>query len=182
MVKHYEKGKALHEKILEGVNTLADNVASTLGPKGRNVILYRKDGSPIVTKDGVTVAQFVELTDPIKNVGAQIIKQASSQTNQNAGDGTTTSTVLAREILSKAQKYLAAGSSPIELKRGLDKAVDLIVGNLKGMSTLVSSVEDIEHIATVSANGDEQIGKLISMAVDQAGKDGAITVEAAKSL
>ena len=182
MTKHYEKGKALHEKIIQGVNILADNVASTLGPRGRNVILYKKDGIPIVTKDGVTVAEFVELKDPIQNVGAQIIKQASSQTNQNAGDGTTTSTVLAREILSKAQKYLAAGSSPIELKRGLDKAVELIVGNLKSMSTLVTSAEDIRHIATVSANGDEGIGKLISMAVDQAGKDGAITVEAAKSL
>lgn len=112
MTKQFQHGNQLHEKILNGVNKLADNVASTLGPKGRNVILHKKGGNPVVTKDGVTVAKFVEFEDPFENVGAQIIKQAADQTNTNAGDGTTTSTVLARDILNKAQKYLAAGTSP----------------------------------------------------------------------
>lgn len=182
MTKQFQHGNQLHEKILKGVNTLADNVASTLGPKGRNVILHKKGGNPIVTKDGVTVATFVEFDDPFENVGAQIIKQAAAQTNANAGDGTTTSTVLARDILNKAQKYLTAGTSPVELKRGMDKAVKKIVSNLESMSTPVRSREDIEHIATISANGDETIGKLIAMAVDSAGSDGSVTVEEGKSV
>jgi len=182
MTKEYSSGSDLSRKILHGVDTLADNVAATLGPRGRNVILQTKGGTPIVTKDGVTVAEFVELDDPIENVGAQIVKQASSQTNSDAGDGTTTATVLARSILTQAQGHLAAGASPIELKRGIDKAVHVVVENLKEMSSQVTSIEDIEHIATVSANGDTSIGKLIATAVDQVGKDGAITVEEARSL
>ena len=182
MTKNYASGKTLHEKILKGVNTLADNVASTLGPRGRNVILQKNDGNPVVTKDGVTVANFVELEDPIENVGAQIIKQAASYTNTNAGDGTTTSTVLAREMLNKAQRYLAAGSSPIELKRGIDKAVAAIVDRLADLSRPVESDEDIRHIATISANGDTSIGDMIAMAVDKVGANGAITVEEGKTM
>ena len=182
MTKQYQHGNQLHEKILKGVNTLADNVATTLGPKGRNVILHKKGGKPIITKDGVTVAKFVEFEDHFENVGAQIIKQAADQTNTNAGDGTTTSTVLARDILNKAQKYLAAGTSPIELKRGMDKAVKQITQNLESLSTPVRSRDDIEHIATISANGDTTIGKLIAMAVDSAGNDGSVTVEEGKSV
>ena len=182
MSKEYCSQTELHKKILEGVDILADNVASTLGPRGRNVILQEKGKRPITTKDGVTVAKFVELDDPMQNVGAQILKQASEQTNSKAGDGTTTSTVLARAILTQAQRYLIAGVSPIELKRGIDKAVEAIVEKLKDMASPITSEEDINHIATISANGDETIGKLISMAVDQAGKDGAISIEEARSL
>ena len=182
MTKQYCSQTELHKKILEGVDILADNVASTLGPRGRNVILQQKGKRPITTKDGVTVARFVELDDPMQNVGAQILKQASEQTNSKAGDGTTTSTVLARAILKQAQRYLIAGVSPIELKRGVDKAVATIVEKLKDMSSPITSEDDINHIATISANGDETIGKLISMAVDQAGKDGAISIEEARSL
>jgi len=182
MTKQYCSQTELHKKILEGVDILADNVASTLGPRGRNVILQQKGKRPITTKDGVTVAKFVELDDPMQNVGAQILKQASEQTNSKAGDGTTTSTVLARAILTQAQRYLIAGVSPIELKRGIDKAVEAIVEKLEDMSSPIASEEDIAHIATISANGDRTIGKLISMAVDQAGKDGAISIEEARSL
>ena len=182
MTKQYCSQTELHKKILEGVDILADNVASTLGPRGRNVILQQKDQRPITTKDGVTVAKFVELDDPMQNVGAQILKQASEQTNNNAGDGTTTSTVLARAILKQAQRYLTAGVSPIEIKRGVDKAVEAVVARLKDMASPITSEEDIAHIATISANGDQTIGKLIAMAVDQAGKDGAISIEEARSL
>jgi chaperonin GroEL len=182
MSRHYESGAGLNKKILDGVNKLADSVASTLGPKGRNVILYQKGGTPIITKDGVTVAKFIEFDDPFENVGAQIIKQAAQSTNTNAGDGTTTSTVLAREILVQAQKYLATGVSPIELKRGMDKAVTEIVKNLDELSIPVSSLQDIKHIATISANGDETIGELVATAIDLVGKDGSITIEESKSL
>ena len=123
MTKKFCSDSPLHDGILRGVNTLADNVASTLGPRGRNVILHKKDCNPIITKDGVTIASFVELEDPFENAAAQIIKQAASQTNDDAGDGTTTATVLARAILNRSQKYLNAGVSPVELKRGMDKAV-----------------------------------------------------------
>ena len=183
MSRKYESDLKLQQKILKGVNILADNVASTLGPRGRNVILHdRGKGNPIITKDGVTVAKFIELEDPFENVGAQIIKQAAAKTNSEAGDGTTTSTVLARAILNKAQKYLIAGAPPIELKKGIDKAVAAIVNNLKEISTPITSEEDIAHIATISANGDSTIGKLIATAADLVGKDGAITIEEAHSL
>ena len=182
MTKHYCSKVELQEKILAGVNKLADNVASTLGPRGRNVILAAKTGSPIVTKDGVTVANFVELDDPIENVGAQIIKQAAAETNSAAGDGTTTSTVLARALFREAQKYLATGASPVEMKRGMDKALTCVLTNLDELSSPISSQDDIEHIATISANGDKTIGKIVATAVDSVGKDGAITVEEARSL
>lgn len=183
MNKHYENGLSLSQKLLKGVDTLADNVGSTLGPKGRNVILYhREEDIPVITKDGVTVAKFIELDDPIENVGAQIVKQAAEQTASTAGDGTTTSTVLARAIIKEAQKYIIAGSSPIELKRGMDQAVEVITNNLKDLSRPVRTKEDIQHVATISANGDRAIGTLIAEAVDAVGKDGAVIIEEANSL
>ena len=181
MSKQYADSEELQKKILAGVNKLADNVAATLGPKGRNVILARKDSNPIVTKDGVSVAKFIDFEDPFENAAAQLIKQAAAETNNLAGDGTTTSTVLARAIYCKSQKYLLAGSSPVDLKRGMDKAVKEVVKKIEEMSRPVESKEDVEHVATISANGDTVIGRLISEAADQAGNDGAITVQEAKS-
>lgn len=181
MTKHYGSGSDMNERIMNGVNILADNVASTLGPRGRNVILQEKSKRPIVTKDGVTVADFIDLEDPIENAGAQIIKQAAAQTNIDAGDGTTTATVLARSILNTAQKYVSSGAPPIELKRGMEKAMEAILDRLDEMSQPIKSEEDIAHVASISANNDNQIGKLIANAVSSAGKDGAITVEEARS-
>ena len=182
MSKIYANNRELQEKILSGVNTLANNVASTLGPKGRTVLLRSKEGKPIITKDGVTVAKFVDLEDPFENAAAQTIKQVAAQTNSVAGDGTTTSTVLARALVSKAHKYIVAGASTVELKRGMDKACKEIVTKLEDLSRSVATNEDIEHIATISANGDKAIGKMIAMAADQAGMDGAISVEAGRAL
>jgi len=180
--KVYESDQALHHKILEGVNILTDNVASTLGPKGRNVILHQKDRNPIITKDGVTVANFVDFDDPVKNLGAQIIKQASQETNNVAGDGTTTATVLTRGILCAAQKFISSGVPPNEIKKGIEQAVKLICEKLGDMSSPISTEEDIQHVASISANGDKTIGKMIATAVDAIGKDGTITVEEGRSI
>jgi len=182
-MKHYSNGQELNTKILTGINKLTDYVSTTLGPKGRNVILFHKEqGIPVITKDGVTVAKFVDFEDPIENVGAQIVKQAAEQSASKAGDGTTTATVLTRAILQKAQRYLTAGVSPTEIKRGMDKATEMIVERLKDMSTPIRSQEDIQHIATISANNDTSIGTLIATAVDSAGKDGSVLVEEARSI
>lgn len=180
--KLYENNSTLNEKILAGVNTLADNVASTLGPRGRNVLLHEDGKLPTITKDGVTVAQFVELPDPFENAAAQVLKQAASMTNTSAGDGTTTATVLARGIMNAAQKHIAAGASPIEIQRGLEKVVSSLKANLKEQAKPVQSLDDILHIATISANGDSSLGRLVATAVDQAGKDGAINIEEARSV
>ena len=180
-LKQFQNGKKLQTHILDGVNKLADVVGSTLGPKGRNVLLHKKGGNPIITKDGVTVAKFVDFDNPFENAGAQLIKQVASQTANLAGDGTTTSTILARAILNSAQKYVSAGVSPIDLKRGMDKGLEVVVGRLREISRPIETQEDIEHIATISANNDQSIGKLISMAVEQAGHDGSISVEDGKS-
>lgn len=182
MSKVYSSNSTLNEKILKGVDTLADNVAATLGPKGRNVILKTKEGNPVITKDGVTVAKFVELDDPFENLGAQVIKQASQVTNNNAGDGTTTATVLAREIVRQAQKYIAAGASPVEIKRGMDEAVEVVIDKVTEMAIPIRSEEEIANVATISANGDNKIGSLIAMAVSQVGKDGGISIQAGKSM
>ena len=182
MTKHYDSGASLGEKVLRGVNQLTDNVASTLGPRGRNVILQEPGGNPVITKDGVTVAQFVNFEDPFENAAAAVIKQAAAQTNSQAGDGTTTATVLARAVLTESQRYIASGASPIELKRGMDSAVSAIVATLKEMAVDISSVEDIANVASLSANNDRTIGDLIATAVDKAGKNGAITIEEARSL
>jgi len=179
--KKFQDGLRLQTQILKGINNLADVVGSTLGPKGRNVLLHKKDINPVITKDGVTVAKFIDFEDPFENAGAQLIKQVASQTNHVAGDGTTTSTILARALVNGAHKYITAGANPIDLKRGMDKAADAIVSNLKSLSRPIESQEDIEHIATIAANNDSTIGKLISTAVEQAGHDGSITVEDGRS-
>lgn len=181
MSKEYCNGRSLSEKVLNGANVLADNVISTLGPKGRNVILY-DGGKPVITKDGVTVANFVELSDPFENLGVQVLKQASQQTAAQAGDGTTTSIVLARAILREAQKYITAGVSPIDIKRGMDEAAENVVSIISDFAVPISSEQEIEAIATISANNDHSIGKLIATAVDKVGKDGAITIEEARSM
>ena len=181
MTKQYESSRKLNEKIMTGVNKLADAVGTTLGPRGRNVIIKQNKMKPIITKDGVTVAKFVDLEDPFENLGAQVIKQASEETNTSAGDGTTTATILARGILDKAQSHLVSGISPIEMKRGIDLAVENVVAELKERAKPVSSREEIEQIATISANGDKGIGKIIGSAVDAVGKDGAISIQEAKS-
>ena len=182
MSKIYSSNEELTAKIAAGINKLADNVASTLGPRGRNVILQKKDGKPIVTKDGVTVAEFVELDDPFENVGAQIIKQASRVTNAEAGDGTTTATVLARAIYANARQLIASGHAPIQVKRSIDQTVEEIVEKLGELSKPISSIEDVRHIARISSNNDPTIGDLIARAVESVGKDGSITGEEARSL
>ena len=181
MSRDYDDNQTLQQKIINGANVLADNVASTLGPRGRNVLLKEKDKQPFITKDGVTVAYFVALDDPFEDAGAQIIRQAAIETNNTAGDGTTTSTVLARAILRESQPFIASGVSPIELQRGIDIAVREVSANLEKMAQPVSSTEDIEHIATISANNDNSIGHLIALAVDRVGQDGSITIEESRS-
>ena len=183
MQKHYKQGSPLNQEIVKGVNILADNVAATLGPRGRTVALFHKEqGVPVLTKDGVTIADFIDLEDPFQNLGAQVIKQAAKQTVETAGDGTTTSTVLARAILTEGQRYLTSGVSPVELQRGINKAVDALVTELDDLSKPIETVDDIKHIATISANNDSSIGTLISTAVDKAGKDGSVIVEEARSM
>lgn len=182
MKKIYDNGQSLNGKIVSGVNKLADAVSCTLGPKGRNVIIHNKGKNPVISKDGVTVSSAVVFEDPFENVGAQVLKQAAAVTATEAGDGTTTSTVLARAIVNQAQKYIIAGASPTDLKRGMEAAAAKIVSKMKEISKPVTSLTDVENIATISANGDSKIGKLISTAVDKVGKDGAVTIEEGKSL
>ena len=182
MTTQLSHGTELRNKVLDGVNTLADYVATTLGPKGQNVLIHQKDRRPFVTKDGVTVAQNVNFEDPHMNAGAEVVKQVSSMTNSEAGDGTTTSTVLAREILVQANKHIASGTAPIEIKRGLEQCLSDAVQIIEEISEPISSAEDIKHIATISANNDEIIGTLVATAVDKVGKNGSITVEEARSL
>lgn len=183
MHREYDDGPSLHKKIIEGVDVLADNVASTLGPKGRNVLLREKGKPPFITKDGVTVSRFVKLEDPFMDAAAQVIKEASERTNTNAGDGTTTATVLSRAILKNAHKHLINDySSVVEIKRGIDKATEEICSRLDELATPVQSKDDIEHIAIISANNDAAIGTLISNAVEAVGKDGSITIQEAGSL
>jgi chaperonin GroEL len=182
MSRAYDDNQTLQQKIITGANKLADNVASTLGPRGRSVLLQEKGQEPFITKDGVTVAAFVACEDPFENAAAQIIKQAAVETNSTAGDGTTTATVLARAILRESQRFIAAGASPTELQRGIILAAKEVARNLKEVATPVASLTDIEHIATISANNDHSIGKLISLAVDRVGQDGSITIEESRSL
>jgi len=168
-------------KMKKGVDILANAVKVTLGPKGRNVVLEKKFGSPSITKDGVTVAKEIELEDPIENMGAQMLKEVASKTADVAGDGTTTATVLAQSIITEGLKNVAAGANPMDLKRGIDKAVDLVIANLKKQSqTVGNDTKKIEQVASVSANNDAEIGKLIAEAMQKVGKDGVITVEEAR--
>jgi len=169
-------------KIVAGVNILADAVKITLGPKGRNVVLERSFGAPTVTKDGVSVAKEIELKDRFENMGAQMLKEVASKTSDVAGDGTTTATVLAQSIVQEGMKFVAAGMNPMDLKRGIDKAVDAVVEELKKISKPCTTSKEIAQVGAISANADEQIGKIIADAMDKVGKEGVITVEDGKSL
>jgi chaperonin GroEL len=169
-------------KLVEGVNLLANAVKVTLGPKGCNVVLERTFGAPIVTKDGVSVAKEIELADKLQNIGAQLVKEVASRTSDAAGDGTTTATVLAQAIVREGQKYVAAGLNPLDLKRGIDKAVIAAIDELKKISKPTTTSKEIAQVATISANGEESIGQRIAEAIDRVGKEGVITVEDGKSL
>ena len=170
------------EAILKGVNTLADAVKVTLGPKGRNVVIEKSFGSPTITKDGVTVAKEIELENRFENMGAQMVKEVASKTSDVAGDGTTTATVLAQAIFREGAKLVAAGNNPMEIKRGIDKAVEAVVADLKKLSKTTKDPKEIAQVGTISANGDATIGKIISDAMEKVGKEGVITVEEAKGL
>jgi len=180
MAKDIFFDSAARDSLKKGVDTLADAVKVTLGPKGRNVILDKKFGAPSVTKDGVSVAKEIELEEPIENMGAQLLKEVASKTADDAGDGTTTATVLAQAIFNHGIKNVAAGANPMDIRRGVDKAVAHIVDGLRAQSKEISTNDEIEQVATVSANNSSEVGKMISEAMDKVGKDGVITVEEAK--
>jgi chaperonin GroEL len=174
--------QAARDAILRGVRVLSDAVAVTLGPKGRNVVIEKSFGSPTVTKDGVTVAKEIDLENKFENMGAQMVKEVASKTSDSAGDGTTTATVLARSIYEEGLKLVAAGHSPMELKRGIDRAVEAVVAELKKLSKPTKDKKEIAQVGTISANGDETIGNIIADAMEKVGKEGVITVEEGKSL
>jgi len=182
MAKEIKYDQAVRESLLRGVNTLADAVRVTLGPKGRNVILEKSFGSPTVTKDGVTVAKEIEIEDRFENMGAQMLKEVASKTSDVAGDGTTTATVLAQSIYREGAKLVAAGHNPMELKRGIEKAVEVVVEELKKLSKPTKDQKEIAQVGTISANNDETIGNIIAEAMGKVGKEGVITVEEAKSM
>ena len=175
-------GSDARHRMVEGVNILANAVKVTLGPKGRNVVLERSFGAPTVTKDGVSVAKEIELKDKLQNMGAQMVKEVASKTSDNAGDGTTTATVLAQAIVREGMKYVAAGMNPMDLKRGIDKAVTALVEELKKASKPTTTSKEIGQVGSISANSDESIGMIIAEAMDKVGKEGVITVEDGKSL
>src|SRR3989454_4447055 len=175
-------GSDAREKVLQGMNILADAVTVTLGPKGRNVVLEKSFGAPNVTKDGVTVAKEIELEDKFENIGAQMVKEVASKTSDVAGDGTTTATILARAIYTEGMKMVAAGHDPMTLKRGIDRAVEVVVGQLKELSKQTKDRKEIAQVGTISANNDATIGEIIAEAMQKVGKEGVITVEEAKGL
>ena len=177
MAKDVKFGDSARQKLISGVNVLADAVKVTLGPKGRNVILDKSFGAPTVTKDGVSVAKEIELEDRFENMGAQMVKEVASQTSDVAGDGTTTATVLAQSILNEGLKSVAAGMNPMDLKRGIDKAVAALVTEVGNLSTPCTDSKAIAQVGTISANSDEQVGEIIAEAMDKVGKEGVITVE-----
>jgi len=180
MAKEITFDTSARDRIKRGVDKLANAVKVTLGPKGRNVILDKKFGAPTVTKDGVSVAKEIELKDPIENMGAQLVKEVASKTADAAGDGTITATVLAQSIYAHGIKNVASGANPMDLKRGIDKAVIAVVENLKKQSKNIKGSQEITQVATISSNNDTEIGKMIATAMDKVGKDGVITVEEAK--
>ena len=182
MAKQLQYSEQARGSILRGVNKLADAVKATLGPKGRNAILDKKFGAPTITKDGVTVAKEIELADPYENMGAQLVKEVASKTSDVAGDGTTTATVLAQAIYREGVRNITAGGNPMEIKRGIDKAVEAVIEELKTLSKPCQSKKEIAQIGSISANNDSTIGDLIAEAMDKVGKDGVITVEEAKSM
>ena len=180
-IKNLNYSVDAREKIKKGVDKLADAVRSTLGPCGRNVLIEKQDGASFSTKDGVSVAKEIHLKDPVENMGAQVIKEVSMKAAKHAGDGTTTATVLAATMYSEGLKYITAGSNPVELKRGMDKAVEAVVNNLREMSKDVSTNEEIKQVATISANNDNSVGGIIAEAMDSVGKNGIIEVEQSKT-
>ncbi|HKK28619.1 MAG TPA: chaperonin GroEL, partial [Gemmatimonadota bacterium] len=182
MAKDLEFDTAARQRLKAGVDKLARAVKVTLGPKGRNVVLEKKFGSPTITKDGVTVAKEVELEDPIENLGAKMVKEVATKTSDTAGDGTTTATVLAQAIFREGLKSVTAGVNPMALKRGIDSAVEKVVDNLHGVSIETTGKKEIAQVAAISANNDPEIGELIADAMEKVGKDGVITVEEAKGL
>ena len=170
------------DRMLKGVNTLADAVKVTLGPKGRNVVLDKSFGAPRITKDGVTVAKEIELEDKLENMGAQMVKEVASRTNDEAGDGTTTATVLAQAIVREGLKQVAAGLNPMDLKRGIDLATSKVVGEIKKMARDVKDSDEVAQVGTISANGEAEIGQQIADAMQKVGNEGVITVEENKGL
>jgi chaperonin GroEL len=180
MAKNIQFDTEGRDRLKRGVDKLANAVKVTLGPKGRNVIIDKKFGAPSITKDGVTVAKEIELRDPIENMGAQLVKEVASKTADQAGDGTTTATVLAQAIYTAGSKNVAAGANPMDLKRGIDKAVLAVVANLKSQSKPIANSAEIAQVGTISANNDAEIGKMIADAMDKVGKEGVITVEEAR--
>src|SRR5499425_1476623 len=180
--KDVKFGGDARARMLRGVDILADSVKVTLGPKGRNVLLDKSYGAPRITKDGVTVAKEIELENKFENLGAQMVKEVASKTSDTAGDGTTTATMLAQAIFREGAKMVAAGHNPMELKRGMEKAVEKIVDALKKLSKPTKGQKDVAQIGTISANGDEFIGKIIADAMEKVGKEGVITIEEAKSM
>jgi chaperonin GroEL len=182
MAKQLLFNEDARKKLLSGVEQIAKAVKVTLGPCGRMVMLDKKYGSPVITKDGVSVAKEIELKDPYENMGAQFVREVASKTNDDAGDGTTTATVLAYAMVREGVKSVAAGMTPIELKRGMDKAVKLVVEEVKKNAKPVKGADDITHIATISANNDPEIGKMLADAISKVGKDGVITVEESKNM
>ncbi|MEA5146814.1 MAG: TCP-1/cpn60 chaperonin family protein, partial [Candidatus Limiplasma sp.] len=181
MAKQLKYGEEARRALQKGVDQLADTVKITLGPKGRNVVLDKKFGAPLITNDGVTIAKEIDLEDPFENMGAQLLKEVATKTNDVAGDGTTTATLLAQAIIREGLRNLAAGANPMVLKRGLESAVNTAVEGLRSQSQPITSKQAIAQVASISA-GDEEIGKLISDAMDTVGKDGVITVEESKTM
>src|ERR1700746_529402 len=181
MAKYIVYGEHSRQAVLHGINQLANAVKVTLGPKGRNVVLDKKFGSPTITKDGVTVAKEIDLKDPLENMGAQMVREVASKTSDTAGDGTTTATVLAQAIYREGAKNVVAGANPMDVKRGIERAVEALTAELKKMSKPVSG-NMVAQVGTISANNDETIGKIIADAMDKVGKDGVITVEEARSM
>src|SRR5687767_1546173 len=170
------------DKMLRGVDILADAVKVTLGPKGRNVVIEKSFGAPRITKDGVTVAKEIELSDKFENMGAQMVREVASKQNDRAGDGTTTATVLAQAIVKEGAKAVAAGMNPMDFKRGIDLAVEAVVADLKQNAKKVTSNDEIAQVGTISANGDAEVGRMLAEAMQKVGNEGVITVEEAKSL
>ena len=182
MAKQLLFDEAARSSILKGISQLTDAVKATLGPKGRNAILDKKYGAPTITKDGVTVAKEIELKDPWQNMGAQLVREVASKTSDVAGDGTTTATVLAHAIYREGMKHVVAGANPMDIKRGIEKSVEVVISELKKLSKPVQDKKEIAQVGTISANNDPSIGDIIAEAMDKVGKDGVITVEEAKSM
>ena len=182
MAKEVIFGADARSKMLNGVNILANAVKVTLGPKGRNVVIDKSFGAPRITKDGVTVAKEIELEDKFENMGAQMVKEVASKTNDEAGDGTTTATVLAQAIAKEGCKYVAAGMNPMDVKRGIDTAIETVIADIKKSSKKVKTSEEIAQVGTISANGEKEIGDMIAKAMQKVGNEGVITVEEAKGL